>query len=152
MVVTAFWYGYALAKALGSTQATGVPAFDWLSDTMKVALLTSSYTPSQDTHKLWSEVDSRETSGTGYTAGGATLGSKTMTYTAGTNVIMFDAADVSWTTSAITARYAVVYKAGTAAATSPLMGYVDFGATQTSSAGTFTITWAAGGIFTITPA
>jgi hypothetical protein len=153
MAVTAYWYGYALAKAFGSTQATGVPSFDWLSDTIKVALLNSSYSPSQDTHKLFSEVDSREVTGTGYTAGGATLANKTLSYTAGTNVVMFDnTADTTWATSAITARYAVIYKAGTAAATSPLMGYVDFGANVVSSAGTFTIAWAVGGIFTITPA
>jgi hypothetical protein len=152
MVVTAFWYGYALAKAFGSTQATGTPSFDWLSDTIKVALLNSSYVPSQDTHKLFSEVDSREVTGTGYTAGGATLAGKTLTYTAGTNVNMFDANDTTWATSAITARYAVIYKSGTAAATSPLLGYVDFGANVVSNNGTFTITWATAGIFTITPA
>jgi hypothetical protein len=153
MSVTAFWYGYALVKAFGSTTATGTPSFDWLSDTIKVALLTSSYTPAQDTHKFFSEVDSREVSGSGYTAGGATLSNKTLSYTAGTNVVMFDnTVDTAWATSAITARYAVIYKVGTAAATSPLMGYVDFGATKVSSAGTFTIAWATGGIFTITPA
>jgi hypothetical protein len=150
MTVTAHWYDYALAKAFGSTLATGVPSFDWLSDTIKVALLNSSYTPSQATHKLFSEVDSREVTGTGYTAGGATLGSKTLAETAG--VATFDAADTTWPTSAITARYAVIYKAGTAAAASPLLGYVDFGANVVSNAGTFTITWATGGIFTITPA
>jgi hypothetical protein len=151
MTVSAYWYGYALAKAFGSTQATGVPSFDWLSDTIKVALLNSSYTPSQDTHKFFSDVDSREVSGTGYT--GATLANKTMDYTAGTNVIaMKNGAATTWPTSAITARYAVIYKAGTAAASSPLLGYVDFGANVVSNNGTFTITWDAGGIFTITPA
>lgn len=153
MTVTAYWYGYALAKAFGSTQATGTPSFDWLSDTIKVALLNSSYSPSQDTHKFFSEVDSREVSGTGYTAGGATLSNKTMDYTAGTNVVAFkNGAATTWPTSAITARYAVIYKSGSNAATSPLLGYVDFGANVVSNAGTFTITWAAGGIFTITPA
>jgi hypothetical protein len=153
MVVTAFWYGKALSKAFGSTTATGVASFDWLSDTIKVALLNSSYVPSQDSHATFSQVDSREVTGTGYTAGGATLANKTLSYTPATNVLMFDnTADTTWATSAITARFAVIYKAGTAAATSPLLGYVDFGANVVSSAGTFTIAWAAGGIFTITPA
>jgi len=124
---------------------------DWDSDTIKVALVTSAYTPNQDTHDYWDDVVSNEATGTGYTAGGATLGSKTVTYTSGTNVTAFDAADVSWTTSTITARYAVIYDdtPGTNA-TKPLIGYVDFGSDQSSSAGTFSIVWNASGIFTTT--
>jgi hypothetical protein len=140
------WYGYALAKAFGSTQAAGTPSFDWLSDTIKVALLSSLYVPSQDIHTFFSDVGSREITGSGYTAGGATLASKTVIVTTETNM---DAADVIWTPSTITARYAVIYKAGTAANSSPLLGYVDFGATLTTSSGTFTIAWPTSGIFTL---
>jgi len=64
---------------------------------------------------------------------------------------VFDAADVTWATSAITARYAAIYKVGTAANSSPLLGYVDFGATGVTSGGTFTLTWPGNGIFAITP-
>ena len=90
-------------------------------------------------------------SGTGYTAGGATLGSPTLTYTAGTNVLKLSGDNVSWAASTITARYAIIYDSspGTAG-TNPLLCYVDFGGNVTSTAGTFTITWAAGGIATIT--
>lgn len=124
---------------------------DWGSDTLKVALLTSSYTPNQDTHDYWDDVSANEVTGTGYTAGGATLASVTIGYTSGTNVTKFDAADVSWAASTITARYAVIYDdtPGTAA-TKPLIAYVDFGTDQSSSAGTFTLTWSANGIFTTT--
>lgn len=124
---------------------------DWDSDTIKVALVTSSYTPNQDTHDYWDDVSANEASGTGYTAGGATLAGKTSAYTAGTNVRAFDANDVSWATSTITARYAVIYDDSPAtAATKPLIAYVDFGSDQSSSAGTFSIVWSANGIFTVT--
>jgi hypothetical protein len=143
MAVSAFWYGNALLKALNKE-------INWSNDTIKVALVTSAYTPNQDTHAYFSDI-TNEASGTGYTAGGATLASKTATYNASTNVITLDAADVTWTTATITARYAVIYDAspGTAA-TNPLLAYVDFGADQTATNGNFAITWDANGILKIT--
>lgn len=145
MAVTALLYGSFPAKLANKE-------IDWDSDTIKVALATSTYTPNQDTHDYFNDI-TNEVTGTGYTAGGATLGSKTVNYTSGTNTQAFDAADTSWTTSTITARYAIIYDAtpGTAA-TNPLIGYVDFGADVSSTAGTFTITWDAAGIFTISVA
>lgn len=143
MAVSAKWYGQALLKALNKE-------IDYDTDTIKVMLCTSAYTPNQDTHVYLSDVTS-EVTGTGYTAGGAALASKTITYTGATNVIMLDAADVTWASSTITARYAVIYDDTPATtATKPLLGYVDFGVDQTSIAGNFTITWDAAGLFTIT--
>lgn len=136
-------YGSLITKAFNKE-------VDFDTDTIKVALLSSSYTPNQDTHDYFDDVSTYEVSGTGYTAGGATLASKTVGYTSGTNVTKFDAADVSWTSSTITARYAVVYVATGTASTSALIGYVDFGSDQSSSSGTFSIVWDAAGIFTTT--
>lgn len=51
------------------------------SDTLKIALTTSSYTPALDTHDFFDDV-TNEVVGTGYVAGGATLASKTLTLTA----------------------------------------------------------------------
>jgi hypothetical protein len=136
-------YGSLILKAFNKE-------IDWDTDTIKVALVTSSYTPDQDAHDYWNDVSANEASGTGYTAGGATLASKTQAYTSGTNVTKFDAADVSWPTSTVTARYAVVYLDTGSGATSPLIAYVDFGSNQSSSAGTFSIVWDAAGIFTTT--
>lgn len=42
---------------------------DFEADTIKMAILSSSYTPAK-THNTWSDVSSNEVSGTGYTAGG----------------------------------------------------------------------------------
>jgi hypothetical protein len=136
-------YGSLITKAFNKE-------VDWDTDTIKVALVTSSYTPNQDTHDYWDDVSANEISGTGYSAGGATLANKTVGYTAGTNVTKFDGDDVSWTSSTLTARYAVVYLSTGTPSTSPLIAYVDFATDQSSSSGTFTITWSASGIFTTT--
>ena len=142
MAVSAKLYGTVLAQL----NSAGI---NWGSDTIKVALTTSAYTPDQDAHDFFNDI-TNEVTGTGYTAGGATLASKTSTYTSGTNTQALDAADVTWSSSTITARYAIVYKSTGTASTSPLIGYVDFGADVVSSGGPFTITWDAAGIATFT--
>jgi hypothetical protein len=144
MSVTAKVYGLAL-KSLCNKE------IDYDTDTVKVMLCTSSYTPNQDTHQYKSDV-TNEVTGTGYTAGGATLASKTVTYTSGTNTLVLDAADPAWATSTITARYAVAYVDTGTAGTSPLLCYWDFGADVSSSAGTFTLTIDAAGLVTLTAA
>ena len=145
MAVTAKVYGLA-------QQSLANKEIDWDTDTIKVMLCTSTYVPNQDTHRYKSDV-TNEVTGTGYTAGGATLTSCTATYTAATNVLMLDAADASWASSTITARYAVGYDATPATdATRPLICWVDFGADVSSTAATITITWDAAGIVTLTAA
>jgi hypothetical protein len=139
-------YGQFLSQALNKE-------IDWDTDTIKVALLTNSYTPDQDAHNYLDDVIANEVSGTGYTAGGNTLANKTNTYNSATNVIVLDADDTTWSSSTITARYAVIYDASPSTnATRPLIGYVDFGSDQSSSNGNFTITWDATGIVRITVA
>jgi hypothetical protein len=140
-------YGQFLSQALNKE-------IDWDTDTIKVALLTNAYTPDQDSHNYFDDVSTYEVSGaTGYTSAGITLANKTNTYSAGTNTIVLDADDVTWSSSTITARYAVVYDASPATnATRPLIGYVDFGSDQSSSNGNFTITWDATGIVRVTVA
>jgi hypothetical protein len=135
MAVTATLYGLTAQKEID-----GSGAINWTSDTIKVALCTSSYVPNQDTHDFFNDV-TNEVTGTGYTAGGASLASKTSTYDTASDQVRLDAADTSWTTSTITARFAVVYKSTGTASTSPLIGWVDFGADVSTTAGTFQITW-----------
>lgn len=138
---------YGLAQ-----QSLANKEIDWDSDTIKVMLCTSSYTPNQDTHRYKSDV-TNEVTGTGYTAGGNTLTSCTATYTSGTNVLMLDAADTSWAGSTITARYAVVYDATPATdATRPLICYIDFTTDQSSVGAAFNIAWDSAGIVTLTAA
>jgi hypothetical protein len=143
MAVSAKFYGNAFVSAFNKK-------IDFDSDTIKVALCTSSYTPDQDAHDFFNDI-TNEVTGTGYTAGGATLTSASITYTGASNVLKLDGDDTSWASSTITARYAIIYDAtpGTAA-TNPLIAYVDFGADVTSTAGTFTISWDAAGIASVT--
>jgi hypothetical protein len=145
MAVTGFWYGKALEGQWGTTAARRV---DFATDTIKVALCTSSYVPDQDAHDFFNDI-TNEITGTGYTAGGATLGSKSVAYTGGSNTLSLDAADTQWTTASFTARYAIVYKDTGTSSTSPLLGYLDFGADQTVSSGTFTIQWHADGVLKV---
>lgn len=123
---------------------------DYDTHTIKMALLTSAYTPNQDSHDYWDDVSAFEASGTGYTAGGQALTGKTVTKDAPNNVVILDSADVTWANSAITARYGVVYDDTPAtAATKPLIGYVDFTTDQTSTDGNFLVEWSAQGILRI---
>lgn len=145
MAVTAKLYGNMILKALNKE-------IDWDSDTIKIMLCTSSYTPDQDTHDYKDDV-TNEVTGDGYTAGGATLASKTITYTAGTNIAKLDAADVTWASSTITARYAVIYDAATGVdSTSPVIAYIDFGANVSTTNGDFVIQFNTDGIITFTVA
>jgi hypothetical protein len=147
MAVTASWFGKALE---GQYSATSARRVDWATDTIKIALCTSSYTPNQDTHDFFDDV-TNEVSGTGYSAGGVTLGSKTLNYDSGTNVLSLRGGTSSWSSATFTTRYAVIYKDTGTAGTSPLLGWVDFGGDQSVSSGTFSISWdATDGLLKIT--
>ena len=106
-------------------------------DVYKCALVTSSYTEARATHAKFSDVTS-EVTGTGYTAGGATV---VPTFTKDTTnhrlTVVFPA--INWPSSTITARKAVCYKSTGTPSTSPLVFINDFGSDVTTSAGTFTL-------------
>lgn len=136
-MATANWYGRALEGQYGSTAARRV---DWVGDTIKVALFTSAFTPNQDTQDFYDDLSS-EVTGTGYTAGGAALSGKSVDYNATGNTTSLRASQTSWSTATFTARYAVIYKDTGSAATSPVLGWVDFGGDESVSSGTFTVIW-----------
>jgi hypothetical protein len=118
-------------------------------DTIKVMLVTSSYTPNADTHTKRSDV-TNEVSGTGYTAGGQALANKAVTAGNTDDEGIFDADDVTWTSSTITARGAVLHKSrGGAASANVLICYIDFGSDQISSSGNFSITFSSEGILNL---
>src|SRR5262245_1660173 len=102
-------------------------AVDLDTDTVKVLLVTSAYTPDQDAHDFRDDV-TNEVSGTGYSAGGATLANKTVTQDNTDNEGVWDADDTSWASSTITARGAVPYKSrGGASSADEIFFYIDFG-------------------------
>lgn len=135
-------------NALGGN-AGGDSPIDFLTDTIRCALCTSSYTPNQTTHEWFSDI-TNEVVGAGYTANGVALASKTIS--ASSLVTTLDAADPSWASSTITARYAIFYKDTGTASTSPLIAYADFGGNISSTNGTFTVVLNASGLATITVA
>lgn len=123
---------------------------DLENDTIKVALLTSSYTPDIDTHQHYDDLTNEvSSSGTGYTTGGQALTTKAVTQDNTDDEGVFDADDTTWASSTITARYAVIYKDTGTPSTSPLIGYIDFGSDQESDSGDFTIEWATEGIINL---
>ena len=144
MAVTMKTYGQFLKTALNKE-------IDWDTDSIKVMLCTA-LTINQDTPVYLADVTKTEVaSGGGYTTGGKvlTFGSSTaISYNGTTNTITLDADDVVWTSATITASYAIVYD-DTPAVNKPVIAYIDFGASQASVAGTFTITWPGTGIATI---
>lgn len=123
-------------------------SIDLDSDTIKCALVTSSYTPDKDAHDFFDDV-TNEVSATGYTAGGATLANKAVTQDNTNDLAKWDADDPSWAASTITARGAVVYKSTGTAGTSRLICYIDFGQDYTSANGTFSIVFSSSGILTL---
>jgi hypothetical protein len=148
MPVTANWYGNAL---LGQWSATAARRVDWVTDTIKQSLHTNTYSPNQDTDDFFNDA-TNEITGTGYTAGGVTLGSKTATYDSATNEARLDAADAQWTTATFTTRRSVTYKDTGVGTTSPVMGWIDFGGDESVSSGTFTIQFDSTGVLKVTAA
>lgn len=209
MAVTLNLYGN-FPKALFNKE------IDLDSDSLKLMLVGSGYTPNKDTDDYKNDVTNEVTGGgaTGYTAGGqalttpsfayvaanswATARANSTAYTAGqivrpasgngklyravtsgtsggsvptfpTNIgetvvdggvtwacvgsgaVRFDADDVAWANSNISAaRYGVLYDDTPAtAATKPLIGWADFGQDVSTTSGTFTVPWDAAGIFAI---
>jgi hypothetical protein len=120
-------------------------ALDLTAATHKVAMYTNTLTPNFDADPS-SYSATNEVSGTGYTAGGTTVSSPTLTGSSGS--LTFDAADASWSSSTISsARGAIVY----ADALSPKANIVaiTFGGDYSTVSGTFTIQWSASGIYVI---
>lgn len=97
--------------------------------TLKLALVESGYTPNIDSstgHTQWSDASSNEiANGNGYTTGGVTLASPTVTAIAGGYKL--STGDAVWTASggSIPAwRYGVLYVSGSLwGITNPLLGY-----------------------------
>lgn len=123
----------------------GNGSIDWDNDVIKIALVTSAYTPDIDAHTDFATHITGEVVGTGYTAGGATLAGNAVTVDNALDLAKYSANSITWTASTITARGAVVYHS----VSGDLICYVDFVSDQSSTAGDFTINWHTNGIFTL---
>jgi hypothetical protein len=144
MTITARLYGLVFT-ALWNKE------IDYDTDLIAVQLHNSTYTPDQDVHDYKNDLTNELATAGGYTAGGKDLASKTVTYTAGTNKHVLDAADLQWTSASFTARTAVILDRSPATdATRPLIGYQNSDVDITASGGNFDLVWNASGLVEIT--
>jgi len=131
----------------------GKGTVDFDNDTLKVILVTSTYTPDAD-HALIGDVDTNELStGNGYTAGGVTVAGSVTDSDANDNA-MYDIVDPSWTASGGSigpCRYAILWDDTHA---SDIVVYLfDMTTDRTAEDGAdFTITIDAAGLFTMAQA
>ena len=103
-------------------------------NTFKIALFTSSATLGASTTAYSTSNEITNSSGTAYTAGGATLTSVTPT-TSGTTALC-DFADVSYTDASFTANGALIYNSSQS---DKAVCAIAFGSDKTVTSGTFTI-------------
>lgn len=144
------WYG---AHFNGQYGATAARRIDFVNDDIRCSLHTVTYVPNQDTDDFFNDA-TNEVTGTGYTARGVALASKSLTYDAASNELRFLFADPAWGPGATISgiRVAVLSKVtGGATSTDPLLAYTIFSADQAVSNGTFTIDVDATTVLRITP-
>jgi len=110
---------------------------DFNSDTFKLALYTSSATLNAATSGY--TASGEVASGSGYTAGGKDL-TVSQTPTSGSEIAYISFSDVSWVSSTITARGALVYNSSKS---NKAVAVLDFGSDKSSSSSTFTVTFPA---------
>lgn len=122
------------------------------SDTLKMALHLSGYTPNQSTDATQSSLGNEHANANGYTTGGVTCGSVTWAATAGS--LQFDLADGVWNASggSIVCRWAVLYNSSSGG-TNNLIAYSlldNAPADVTCTTGnTLTVGINASGVFTV---
>lgn len=120
-------------------------------DTLKVTLHTG-YTPNIDTHDEWTDVSATEYgTGSGYTAGGATLANQDVVQDDANDRGKFDADDVLWTSlgplSPATPSHTILRDDTTTG--DLLIAYWELGTTATNG-GNYTLQWHTNGITLLT--
>lgn len=114
--------------------------------TFKVMLVTG-YTPNIDSHNGYSDVSASEETGTGYTAGGATLANKAVTKDTTNDRAKFDADDVTWTGLNVgTPSHAILYDDTHASKT--VVAYWEV--TTATNGGNYTLQFGANGVLLLT--
>lgn len=109
---------------------------DLVTDNIYAMLVSGSYTPSTS-HTTYTDVSPYQTAGQGYSAGGQLLTSKSI-YSVG-NAAHFDASDVTWSNSSLTASGVVLWYSG-GPTTRHLITWIELG-NQSSTNGIFQIVW-----------
>ena len=156
---------YDIAKKfLVSTSSGQYKRINLLADTIKVALVGSTYTQASSHNTMkrgLNSPSSYELTGTGYTkgvggSGRKTLASKTITQDDTNTRAVFTAANVTWTAiNAGTAGKCMLIKEGGAGTTTSdtgtmLICVIDSGFPVTTNGGDLTIQWSTAGIIDLT--
>lgn len=126
---------------------TSQSALDLDLETHKGALFTNSITPNFSSDTVFGAgTYATDITGTNWAAGGVALTGTTVSESP-TETLMFDATDVSVASTTISSARCYVLYAD--AQSDLLIVLVNFGADYSTSAGTFGIQWASGGVFNI---
>ena len=104
-------------------------------DTYKLALYTANPYTTASTAYSSGVANQVGTSGTGYSTGGNTLGSQSVTTSSA--VAYVDFADSTWSSATFTAAFGVIYNSSDS---DKLVVVLDFGGSKTCTNGTFKIT------------
>ena len=126
-----------------------IKALSWSVDDIRVALVDSTYTPNKD-HTRWvtgSDPYDSQITGDAYTAGGEVLANATAVIDTTNDLVMLDGDNVTWATSTITARNAVLFDS--TIANKNLIACFQFTEDKSSANGDFTIQWNASGLMTL---
>lgn len=144
MAITVAFYGLTMEKI---AEQVGNDV-NYLTGTVKLALVLDTYTPDRDAHDFWNDVSANEVAnGNGYTTGGETAAGKTITYDSASDQVRWDLTDITWTfTASKTWRYGVLYidTAG-ASSTDPLYALLTWDSNQSVSTA-YTLSFDAAGL------
>ncbi len=139
-----------MASAIYNEYKKEIGKIDWTSATIRVMLVDNTYVLDIDAHSNKDDIDSlvvELADGNGYTIGGELLTTKSITRDDVNDWSKYDADDVIWSSSTLTARGAIVYLDTGTPETSTLIAYVDFVTDKSSSSGDFIIQWHSDGVF-----
>lgn len=116
-------------------------------DTYYIALMSPNLSAVQnlEDYNTWPQLSAYEVSGTEYNRNGQQLTGKTLVRNDSTNKIIWDASDVQWKNSTITAIGAIIYHSPT----NLLVCYEDYGEVKTTQNGTFYHSFNSNGILNI---
>lgn len=142
MAMASGFFGLTLRDAMDTSDQF----IDFLAHTFNMQLVADAYTPDFNAHDLENDI-TNEVTGTGISAGGQAIG--TTTWAASSGFLTFDiSTDEQWTTATgSNIRGRVIYD--NTPAGGPLVCATTFGADYSVTAGTFTVTEHANGIFRI---
>ena len=105
-------------------------------DTYKLALYTANPYTTASTAYSSGAANQVGTSGTGYSTGGNTLGSQSVTISSAVSYVDF--ADSTWSSATFTAAFGVIYNSSDS---DKLVVVLDFGGSKTCTNGTFKVSF-----------